>query len=95
MITAVTEVESIIEDIPLDIEFAIDSHNQVILFQVRPLAAGYREGRYIDDYSFFARKGQIRREYEEHLDAITGKPMKLSDMAFGIHLRSLEAIQGC
>ena len=82
LITAVTEVESIIEDIPLDIEFAIDSHNQVILFQVRPLAAGYREGRYIDDYSFFARKGQIRREYEEHLDAITGKPMKLSDMAF-------------
>lgn len=82
LIAAVAEVESIIEDIPLDIEFAINSRNQVILFQVRPLAAGYREGRYMDDYSFFARKDQIRREYEEHLDVITKKPMKLSDMAF-------------
>ena len=82
LIAAVAEVESIIEDIPLDIEFAINSRNQVILFQVRPLAAGYREGRYMDDYSFFARKDQIRLEYEEHLDVITKKPMKLSDMAF-------------
>lgn len=82
LINAVMEVEGIIEGIPLDIEFAIDSHNEVILFQVRPLAAGYREGRYIDDRSFFARKAQIRQEYEERLDVITGKPMKLSDMAF-------------
>ena len=63
MIAAVAEVESIIEDIPLDIEFAIDSHNKVILFQVRPLAAGYREGRYIDDYSFFARKNLFVRSF--------------------------------
>lgn len=82
LITAVKEVENIIEGIPLDIEFAINSRKEVILFQVRPLAAGYREGKSVDDYSFFRIKDRVRMEYEDHLDAITGKEMKLSDMAF-------------
>lgn len=82
LIVAVKEVENIIEGIPLDIEFAINIKKEVILFQVRPLAAGYREGRSVDDYSFFKRKEKVSCEYEERLDVITGKQMKLSDMAF-------------
>lgn len=82
LIIAVKEVENIIEGIPLDIEFAVNGKKEVILFQVRPLAAGCREGKGVDDYSFFRTKDRVRREYEEHEDAITGKSMKLSDMAF-------------
>lgn len=82
LITAVREVEDIIEGIPLDIEFAIDSSNEIILFQVRPLAAGYHENDIKDDHSFFALKNKVREQYERSVDIITGRTMKLSDMAF-------------
>lgn len=83
LIDAVKEVENIIEGIPLDIEFAIDSNNEVILFQVRPLAAvTHHDALGLDDHSFFALKDSMKSEYEERLDVLTGKPMKLSDMAF-------------
>lgn len=82
LLNAVKEVENIIEGIPLDIEFAINIKNEVILFQVRPLAAGYHENDVVDDHAFYALKRSVRKEYESHKDAIDGKVMKLSDMAF-------------
>jgi len=82
LILAVREVENIIEGIPLDIEFAINSNNEIILFQVRPLAAGYHENDVTDDHTFFALKREVREQYEKCSDAITGSTMKLSDMAF-------------
>jgi gamma-glutamyl-gamma-aminobutyrate hydrolase PuuD/phosphohistidine swiveling domain-containing protein len=83
LIGAVKEVESVIEGIPLDIEFAINSSNEVILFQVRPLAAvAHYDAAGMDDHSFFQWKDNMKQEYEKRLDVLTGKPMKLSDMAF-------------
>ena len=37
LLIAVKEIEGIIQDIALDIEFAINDKNQIIIFQVRPL----------------------------------------------------------
>ena len=82
LVQAVREVENIIEGIPLDIEFAIDSNNEIILFQVRPLAAGYHETDIKDDHAFFLLKKKVREQYERKVDIITGRTMKLSDMAF-------------
>ena len=39
LLTAVQEIESIVPEIPLDIEFAVDANENVVIFQVRPLAA--------------------------------------------------------
>ena len=82
LITAVREVESIIEGIPLDIEFAIDSSGQVILFQVRPLAAAHYHTASVDEAAFYLCKSKMKEMYESRLDVLTGQPMKLSDMAF-------------
>lgn len=83
LIRAVKEVENIIEGIPLDIEFAIDSNNEVILFQVRPLAAvTHADLAQMDDVSFFKLKDSMKINYSNHIDVLTGKTMKLSDMAF-------------
>ena len=66
LITAVTEVESIIEDIPLDIEFAIDSHNQVIYFRfVRLQQAIVKDVILMIILSL--QEGSDSPEYEEHL----------------------------
>ncbi len=45
LVFAVREIEQILTDMLLDIEFAITSSKQVVIFQVRPLAAGYKFGR--------------------------------------------------
>lgn len=82
LLLAVQEVEHIIEGIPLDIEFAIDSANQVILFQVRPLAAANYHTASVDEVEFYQCKQQMKEEYEKRLDVLSGQPMKLSDMAF-------------
>lgn len=82
LIIAVREVESIIEGIPLDIEFAINSENQVILFQVRPLAAANYHTASVDETAFYLCKRNMKKEYESRLDVLSGETMKLSDMAF-------------
>lgn len=82
LLCAIREVEGIIEGIPLDIEFAINADNEIILFQVRPLAAGTHENNMVDDHTFFKMKNKLRHDYELMVDVITGRSMKLSDMAF-------------
>lgn len=82
LITAVREVEGIIEGIPLDIEFAINSKHEVILFQVRPLAAANYHTVSVDEPTFYACKRKMKKAYEEQKDVLSGEPMKLSDMAF-------------
>ena len=39
LIQAIREIESLIPDVPLDIEFAITKKFEIVIFQVRPLAA--------------------------------------------------------
>lgn len=82
ILTSVREIEGILEGMVLDIEFALTGTGEVILFQVRPLAASYRQERIMDDREFFALRGQIKESYLACRSVITGAPMMLSDMAF-------------
>ena len=42
LIVAIDEIENIFK-IPLDIEFAVNKNNEVIIFQARPLVANFLE----------------------------------------------------
>lgn len=77
---AVKEIESILSRLLLDIEFAIRTNGEIVIFQVRPLAANYRYGvsglsnKLLDD------KNKIRSQYQ--LFRKNSGNNILSDMAF-------------
>ncbi len=81
LLESVQEVEQILEGLALDIEFAVDADGAVILFQIRPLVAGYKTERIMDDSEYFARISALKRTYL-HSKGLFGQPMMLSDMAF-------------
>ncbi len=81
LLMAVQEAEQILEGLALDIEFAVDREGQVILFQIRPLVAGYKTEKIMDDSEYFARKAVIRKYYLS-VPGLLSDTMLLSDMAF-------------
>lgn len=81
LLDAIREVEQILEGLTLDIEFAIDTDGKVILFQIRPLVAGYKTERIMDDIEHFARISALKRTYLRECKT-NRQPMMLSDMAF-------------
>lgn len=81
LLLAVQEAEQILEGLALDIEFAVDADGEVILFQIRPLVAGYRTEKVMDDSEYFARKAVIRKHYLS-VPGMLSDTMLLSDMAF-------------
>ena len=82
LLEAVQELESILKKMVLDIEFALTSDGQVVIFQVRPLAANYKYNVTQNDEAFYANIEEAKAEYGKHVHYATGKPMLLSDMAF-------------
>lgn len=82
LVTAVQEIELFLNGMALDIEFAINSRGEVIIFQVRPLVASYKHGKDIDDWEFFERCDSIRNQYRSNVNVLDGQRMMLSDMAF-------------
>lgn len=70
LIKAIIEIESLIKEVPLDIEFAVTNNFKVIIFQVRPLVKcnpiGIKES-----------KNNLKLAYKN-----LGKNILLSDMAF-------------
>jgi len=82
LLEAVQELESILKKMVLDIEFALTSDGQVVIFQVRPLAANYKYNVTQNDEVFYANIEEAKAEYGKHVHYATGKPMLLSDMAF-------------
>lgn len=82
LILAVQEIEGLLEGMVLDIEFAIQKDGQVVIFQVRPLAANYRFIKKVDDQDFFALRDDTKVSYRKNVNALTGRSMLLSDMAF-------------
>ena len=81
LIQAIREVEEFFKGTTLDIEFAILRDGQVVLFQVRPLAANARFHSLHDDALLL----QIERAQDKYLRqrGIQGEPqLVLSDMAF-------------
>ncbi|MCD8248945.1 MAG: gamma-glutamyl-gamma-aminobutyrate hydrolase family protein [Lachnospiraceae bacterium] len=82
LLYAVQELEHIMDGLALDIEFAIDRDGRVILFQMRPLVASYRQENAYDDHKFYNMLENAGKMYEQHKNVITGTPMMMSDMAF-------------
>jgi len=79
LMDAVWELESVLPDILLDIEFAIKKDESVVIFQVRPLAAGYKFRKSNDeaiaaDAKHYASNDYLKRKH-------FGLDM-FSDMAF-------------
>lgn len=70
---AVKELESILSKMLLDIEFAVTKSGEVVIFQVRPLAASYKFGRINDAIKLLEKKDQEKTRYKNTL---------MSDMAF-------------
>ena len=58
LVGAVQEIERILDGMILDVEFAVTQDGDVVIFQVRPLAANYRFFREFDDKTFFDHKRQ-------------------------------------
>lgn len=81
LLMAVREIEDILNNMILDIEFAIDSNDVVTIFQVRPLAANYRFKRRFHDEEFYAALEEAKKMCSE-LASNKGTMFGLSDMAF-------------
>lgn len=83
LIKAVLEIEEIFR-IPLDIEFAMNTKNEVIIFQVRPLVANFSKIKDVNQISrqFFEKIDALKEDYRSIKSVIDNKNMMFSDMAF-------------
>lgn len=82
LLGAVREIERVLDGMILDIEFAITQSGEVVIFQVRPLAANYRFSKEFDDKAFFDHKRQVKESVRAQGAGMDGEPMLFSDMAF-------------
>lgn len=83
LIESVQEIESIFDQMILDIEFAINRSGDVVIFQVRPLAANYKylQAKGSDD-TFHKLRNSAKARYKSLSNGIDCNGMLLSDMAF-------------
>ena len=83
LLEAVRELEALLSDLVLDIEFAITADGTVVIFQVRPLAANARFITF-DDETIRHRVARFKSEYRRLADrpAVQVPEVYLSDMAF-------------
>lgn len=82
LLMSIQEVEDLLK-IPLDVEFAINKKNQVIIFQVRPLVANVGNKNAINIINEFNGKiNKAKEEYSNIVCSLDDEPMILSDMAF-------------
>ena len=82
LLEAVWEIEKILTEMVLDIEFAIKANGEIVIFQVRPLAANYRFHKRFDDNAFFEQLNKGKVAYKRLDGAIGYETVQLSDMAF-------------
>lgn len=78
--SAIKELESILSRMLLDIEFAVTEKNEIVIFQVRPLAASYKFGRVADTSRLLDYKTAEKNDYEKFI--LDGSNPVMSDMAF-------------
>ena len=83
LLTAVNEIEELLK-IPLDIEFAINKKNEVIIFQVRPLVANFSKNKKASESFnvFYDKINNLKNDYRNIKNIIDGNYMMFSDMAF-------------
>ncbi len=82
LIISVKEIEDILTDIILDIEFAIKNDGKVVIFQVRPLAANYKYKKDINEEILYELVDNAKNKYLKLLNVYSDEPMMYSDMAF-------------
>ncbi len=82
LIESIKEIEALLDEMVLDIEFAILSNDEIVIFQVRPLAASYKIKNDIDDNRLFATKEKEKLRYRNMICDFNSKIMNFSDMAF-------------
>ena len=81
LLSSIQEIETLIPQMPLDIEFAINKNKEIIIFQVRPLAANITKG--IDDNAIKERIINLQEKFknfnmkQEHL---SGEKTFFADM---------------
>lgn len=83
LIKSMRELEGIFQEYPIDVEFAVNSHNIVTIFQVRPLAASIKADRSpISDEEIFEAAKRAGQAYSSISDKLGDRNTILSDMAF-------------
>ncbi|MFH1764124.1 MAG: PEP/pyruvate-binding domain-containing protein, partial [Gemmatimonadota bacterium] len=84
LVEAVRELEKIIPNTPLDIEFGIDGHGRVVIFQLRPLVLpnGEPADRTSDFRRGFTKLKERLRKRMKPVRHLTGGKAVFSDMAF-------------
>lgn len=80
LMNAVYELEALLNGMLLDIEFAIKTSGEVVIFQVRPLAAAYKLNKIKKDKLLFNVKDEVITKYQR-LAQGANKHI-FSDMAF-------------
>lgn len=78
LMQSVKEIEKILSGMLLDIEFAITS-TDIVIFQVRPLAAAYKYGRKFGDHEVFQARNDAIEKYRRYEKQGI---VSFSDMAF-------------
>jgi len=82
LVEAVREIEGLLHNLALDIEFAIKKSGEVIIFQVRPLAACQKFSDIPDDEIFSAVRGLSQKYADYSKNSIIESRYSLSDMCF-------------
>lgn len=83
LLKSIREIQNLVEGIVLDIEFAITKNEEIIIFQVRPLAANYKykKSSLTDDKFLQLRESNIQK-YKKMNNILGENNILLSDMAF-------------
>ena len=82
LIKAVNEIELLLHNLSIDIEFAIKLSGEIVIFQVRPLCVTHRFNKNDDDYIYKVIK-RFKNEYDSRSKSYFHKEsFTLSDMAF-------------
>ena len=82
LVESVKEIEELLHNLALDIEFAIKESGEVIIFQIRPLAACQKYGDIPDDKIFSTVKGLSQTYAGYSKNSIIDSHYSLSDMSF-------------
>ena len=81
LIISIREIEALLPNLALDIEFAINKKKQIIIFQVRPLAANSKYPEY-NDLKIFDNHKKIKNIYKKEINHLGDGDVILSDMGF-------------
>jgi len=82
LIESVKEIEGKLHNLALDIEFAIKKSGDVVIFQVRPIAANQKLKNIYDENIFLAVKSLIKKYKKRSRHSISDSHYTLSDMSF-------------